>query len=163
MTALLHQLLRHINQRRIRPLQVGGKQSQNAGILGPTEELVEALKKALVVDGKVGYQVLTAFHSRSSTAQEDRFGRCIENTNLVTFEQRNRQERNIAQPLNSFCTNPQMPNKSAVRFVLGGMQPEQLQRYLLEQHIVVFVHRENAFSYAGRGCVHVPIAGRKIA
>ena len=75
----------------------------------------------------------------------------------------NRKKGNLAQFGDFARIDTQMANKIAIRLVLVRMILEQFQRQLLEQHIVVFVYSENAFSDIIRYTIHASCRERKFA
>ncbi len=89
--------------------------------------------------------MMTAVHSGGSAAQENSFGRRIENADRVAFEERDGQKRDLAQLGHIFRNYSEVANKLAVGFVLAGVMLKKLKRQLFKQHVIVFVQTEYPF------------------
>ncbi len=107
--------------------------------------------------------MMAAFHSGCSTAQEDRFGRTVQYSDGVPLKKGDGQKRDLLQADHLRRVGAKMPDEFPIGLILGSVQPEQFNGKLVEQHIVVFVNREDAFGKVFGGHVQTADAGRKIA
>ena len=126
MAALLHQLLGHVNQRRIRALQVGGSSARMQYPSGFPKNVSKHWKRLWSYTAQTRNQVLTSFHTSCATTQECSFWRCIENPNLMSLKREIGRNGISSTRRTFFWFNAQLGNKRTVCLVLASVPLKKL-------------------------------------